>query len=113
MENAALRFTDDESEDQNGERFSQDVAASQHQSWRPASQCYFLSHGCKCVTVETILNHAACNGRLSVSSTWDVETLLSWHQGKATDCFTVIVSGPVGVALPSALGGVQLEEESQ
>lgn len=53
------------------------------------------------------------NGRLSVSSTWDVETLLSWHQGKATDCFIVIVSGPVGDALPSALGGVHLEEESQ
>lgn len=98
-----FHFTDDESEDQNGEKFSQDVAASQHQSWRPASRCYFLSHSCECAPVETILNVQPAMGRLSVSSPWDAETLPSWHQGTATDFFIVIVSGPVRAALPSAL----------
>lgn len=121
MENAALRLTDDESEDQNGERFSQDVAASQHPSWRPASQCYFLSaskgcflsHSCACAIVEPTLNRAACDRGLSVSSAWEAETLLSWHQGNATGVFIVIVSGPVRAVLSSTLRDVPFEEESQ
>lgn len=65
VENAALRFTDDEFEDQSGEAFSQDVAASQHPSWLPALKRYFLSRRGVCVTVETVLNTAVCRGRLS------------------------------------------------
>lgn len=89
------------------------IRVRQHQSQWPASRCYFLSHSCECATVESILNHTACNGRLSVSSTWHVETLLSWHQGKATDVFIVIVSGPVRDALPSVLREAPFEDESQ
>lgn len=65
VENATFRFTDDESEDQSGEAFSQDVAASQHPSWLPALKRYFLSHHGVCATVETVLNTAVCRGRLS------------------------------------------------
>lgn len=65
MENAALCFTDDESEDQSGEAFSQDVAASQHLNWLPALKHYFLSHSGDCGTAETILTTAVCRGRLT------------------------------------------------
>lgn len=111
--NVALHFLDDEAEDQNGEKFSQDVAASQHLSWRPALKRYFLSHSGECATVETILNTAVCKRKAEwVSSTSDAEALLSWHRDKATDFFMVIVSGPVRSCPPSVLRAVHCEEES-